>query len=80
MTSSLDTTMEVDLSTPRTEQAAQKGLLVIDGGWRTEKQDWVHAGFARQLERELAGAKARIKELENYIEDDGNEWARLNDR
>lgn len=47
--------------TPRTEQVAQTGVLMKDGGYQTERQDWIHAGFARQLERELAEAEAELE-------------------
>lgn len=42
---------------PVTEQYAQTGVLVKDGGWQFERQDWVPAGKVRQLERKLAEAK-----------------------
>lgn len=42
--------------TPRTDRQVRL--------WSDLNQQWVKIGFARQLERQLAGANKRIKELE----------------
>ena len=42
--------------TPRTDRQVRP--------WSDLNQQWVKIGFARQLERQLAGANKRIKELE----------------
>ena len=48
--------------TPRTDRQVRL--------WSDLNQQWVKIGFARQLERQLAGANKRIKELEADI----NAW------
>jgi hypothetical protein len=45
--------------TPRTDRQVRL--------WSDLNQQWVKIGFARQLERQLAGANKRVKELELEI-------------